>query len=66
MKSLSRLFLIIVLCAGLNGCSSVPQAPVVERSTNTERIRSNQLSDDANDIGREIVSNAQSVLGTAY
>ena len=66
MKSLSRLFLIIVLCTGLNGCSSMPQTPVVERSTNTERIISIQPSDDASDKGSEIVSYAQSVLGSAY
>lgn len=65
MKNLFRL-LLIVLFAGLNGCSSVPQAPVVERSTNTERIISKQPSDDASDKGSEIVSYAQSVLGTAY
>ncbi|MFT5426712.1 MAG: murein DD-endopeptidase [Gammaproteobacteria bacterium] len=65
IKILFRL-LLIVLFAGLNGCSTVPQAPVVERSTNTERIISNQPSDDASDKGSEIFSYAQSVLGTAY
>lgn len=65
MKILFRL-LLIVLFTGLNGCSSMSEAPVVERSTNTERMISNQPSDDANDIGTEIVSNAQSVLGSAY
>jgi murein DD-endopeptidase len=50
----------------LNGCSSTPQVPVVERSTSTERIISKQPSGHANDTGSEIVSYAQSALGIAY